>query len=86
MILCVQDPHRLDAEPHTNDVPAVNNILPSECGKRSLDFLNLGDDQKARVVGGYEVQKGSYPWQVTNERLSCNTTFDLPCLYNNIIS
>jgi hypothetical protein len=61
----------MDTEPRTSDVLPVSNILPSECGKRSLDFIKLADDQKARVVGGYEVLKGSYPWQVKSERLSC---------------
>lgn len=61
----------MNAESRTSDVLLVNNILPSDCGKRSVDYMKLADDQKARVVGGYEVLKGSYPWQVTSERLSC---------------
>lgn len=64
MIFCVQNPHKLDTEPPKANVQAVNNILPSECGKRSLDILDALDDQQARVVGGYEVVRGSYPWQV----------------------
>jgi hypothetical protein len=86
LILCIQNPHEMDAHPHTSDILPVDNILPSECGKRSLDFIKLVDDQKARVVGGYEVLKGSYPWQVTSERLSCNRTCNSSCLYNRIIS
>ncbi|XP_021942881.1 uncharacterized protein LOC110841538 isoform X2 [Zootermopsis nevadensis] len=59
------NPHEMDAESRTSDVLLVNNILPSDCGKRSVDYMKLADDQKARVVGGYEVLKGSYPWQAS---------------------
>lgn len=68
MIFCVQNPHKLDTAPPKGTIQAVNNILPSECGKRSLDILNTFDDQKARVVGGYEVVRGSYPWQVIKQK------------------
>ncbi|XP_069680100.1 uncharacterized protein teq isoform X2 [Periplaneta americana] len=61
----VVDPHKMDTESSTNNVVAVNNILPSECGKRNLDYINLIEEQTARVVGGNEVQKGSYPWQAS---------------------
>lgn len=75
MILCIQNPHKLDTEPPKGNVRAVDNILPSECGKRSSDILNVVDDQKARVVGGYEVVRGSYPWQVRSKRLPCVEDF-----------
>jgi hypothetical protein len=71
----------MDALPHTSYVMPVSNILPSECGKRSLDPLNLEDGQVARVVGGYEVPKGSYPWQVR----SCNMTTSSPSLCSEIL-
>lgn len=57
----------LDTELPKDNVQGVN-ILPSECGKRSSDILNTLDDQKARVVGGYEVVRGSYPWQVIKQK------------------
>jgi hypothetical protein len=67
VILCVQNPHKLDTEPSEVNVQAVH-ILPSECGKRSLDILDTLNDQQARVVGGYEVVRGSYPWQVIKQK------------------
>jgi hypothetical protein len=67
VIFCVQNPHKLDTEPAKGIVQAVNNILPSECGKRNLDILDT-DDQQARVVDGYEVVRGSYPWQVIKQK------------------
>jgi hypothetical protein len=68
VIFCVQDSHELDTESSNGNVQAVNNILPSECGKRSLDIADALDDQQARVVGGYEVVRGSYPWQVIKQK------------------
>ena len=68
MTCCVQNPHKLDTEPPKANVQAVSNILPSECGKRSSDILDTLDDQQARVVGGYEVVRGSYPWQVIKQK------------------
>jgi len=68
MIFCVQNPRNLDTEPPEANVQVVSNILPSECGKRSLDILDTLDNQLARVVGGYEVVRGSYPWQVIKQK------------------
>lgn len=58
----------MDTEPPKANVQAVSNILPSTCGNRSLDILDTLDDQQARVVGGYEVVRGSYPWQVIKQK------------------
>jgi len=68
VIFCVQNAHKLVTEPPKANVQAASNILPSECGKRSLDILDTLDDQLARVVGGNEVVKGSYPWQVIKQK------------------
>jgi hypothetical protein len=73
MVLCIQNLQEADAQPHSSYAMPVSNILPSECGKRSLDPLNLEDGQVARIVGGYDVPKGSYPWQVTSSNMTTNS-------------
>jgi hypothetical protein len=80
MVLSIQNHQKVDALPHESYITPVSNVLPSECGKRSLDPVNLEGGQVARIVGGYEVPKGSYPWQVNN----CNMITNSPSLFTGI--
>lgn len=45
--------------------PIINNILPTNCGKRSEDFNDDEDLIFAKVVHGSIAAKGTYPWQVS---------------------
>lgn len=43
----------------------INDILPTNCGKRSEDFNDDEDLIFAKVVHGSIAAKGTYPWQVS---------------------
>lgn len=45
--------------------PKINDILPTNCGKRSEDFNDDEDLIFAKVVHGSIAAKGTYPWQVS---------------------
>ncbi|XP_068085129.1 uncharacterized protein [Anabrus simplex] len=43
----------------------AENILPVECGSRTIERFDTLDGKEPRVIDGLEVIKGSYPWQAT---------------------
>ena len=53
----------------------VNQLLPSECGKRLEDFDEDDELMFERVVRSSIAPRGSYPWQVSSSLRSLQSDF-----------